>query len=128
MSMIVGTCSMKTGHSSMQAPQVTQSQICSKPTPSMRSVGVSGFFVDGRTARFLLFHEQSDVVDDVLGRQQLAGDVRRAGIGAAAALRAGVGVEELLPGEVLQLADAEALGLLDVRDRREDAGWLECGG
>ena len=50
MSMIVGTCSMKTGHSSMQAPQVTQSQIGSKPTPSMSGVGVSGFFVEGKMA------------------------------------------------------------------------------
>ncbi len=48
--MIVGTCSMNTGHSSMQAPQVTQSQIGSKPTPSTRGVGCSGRCVVGRSA------------------------------------------------------------------------------
>src|SRR3989304_4804098 len=50
MSMIVGTCSMNTGHSYMQAPQVTQSQIGSKPPSSTSGVGCSGRWVAGDTA------------------------------------------------------------------------------
>ena len=65
-----------------------------------------------------LVHQGLQVEDDVARRQALADGVRRADIGTAAALGAGVEVEEVLPGEVAEVIDAEALRGLEV-DRLE---------
>src|SRR3989304_6239444 len=94
MSMIVGTCSMNTGHSYMQAPQVTQSHIGSKPTPPLSGVGCSRPSAPGARA--------------------------------AAALRGGVRIKHLLPGEAFEPANSEALRLLEVRDRSQDAAGLQA--
>ena len=107
MSMMVGTCSTTTGHSSMQAPQETQSQIaCSGIAPSMRGMGSTcsasrGTLVaDGD-------HVLLEVLDDVHGGENLARGVGRAGVGAPAAHGAGVTVQQLTPGEVLHPGRSE---------------------
>ena len=64
-----------------------------------------------------LDHVVFQVLDDVHGREQLAGDVGWAHVGAATADSTGVSVEELLPGEVLHPRRAEPLGVLQVH------GW-----
>src|SRR5206468_267430 len=61
----------------------------------------------------------ADVEDDLLRVEWLAGRERRAVVGAAPALGAGVAVKELLPGEVTDRRRAEGLLVLDVRDERE---------
>ena len=62
----------------------------------------------------------AQVEDDLLGRQRLVGRPGRALRLAAAALGAGAQVEQALPGHVLDLADAEhvgvRVGLLEVED------------
>ena len=62
-------------------------------------------------------HHLADLQHDLAGVERLAGRVRRAHRRAAAADRARVGVEELLPGEVLDRRRAEGLelGLHEVR-------------
>ena len=62
-------------------------------------------------------HHLADLQHDLAGVERLAGRVRRAHRGAAPADGAGVGVEELLPGEVLDRRRAEGLevGLHEVR-------------
>src|SRR2546422_948837 len=86
----------------------------------------------GERRRGAFFHEVADIDDDLLRREELAGEVGRASLGAAAAFGAGVRVKELLPGEILELARAEGLAclhaLLHVDDRGEDAGRLEAAG
>ena len=64
-------------------------------------------------------HDLADLQHDLARVERLAGRVRRAHRGAAAADRAGVGVEQLLPGEVLDRRRAERLelGLHEVRHR-----------
>ncbi len=82
----------------------------------------------------------ADVADEDLRVERLAGQGRRAHLAAAAALGAGVAVEHLLPGQVLDARGAEPLGVLevdldqpshrlevheeDVGDRREDVEVL----
>src|SRR5712692_9607838 len=58
------------------------------------------------------------IQDEPLRIELLAADAGRAAGGAAAALRAVVRVEEILPGEVVETAHPEGLGLLEV-DRLE---------
>ena len=65
-----------------------------------------------------------EVLDEVHRRERLPGDGGGADLGAATAADAGVELEELLPGEVLDLADAEDLLLLDVLDGGEAAGGV----
>ena len=60
-----------------------------------------------------------DVVEHLHRLERLAGGVGRAHGVAAAALGAGVRVEEALPGQLLHAVDAELLGLLEVDPRRE---------
>ena len=64
-------------------------------------------------------HDLARLEHDLAGVERLAGGVGRADRGAAAAHGAGVGVEQLLPGEVLDGGGAEALelGLHQVRHR-----------
>jgi len=64
-----------------------------------------------------------DVQHDLLRVERLAGRERGAVVGAAPALGAGVGVEELLPGEVAKRGRAEAVLVLDVGDEVERAAW-----
>jgi len=68
-----------------------------------------------------------DVLDKFLGRELLARQVGRAAVLATAASRAGVAVEDLLPGEFLELAHAEALGVLEVADGLELPHGLQGG-
>ena len=65
-----------------------------------------------------------EVLDQVHRRERLPGDVGGTDLRAASAAHAGVEFEELLPGEVLDLADAEDLLLLDVLDFGEAAGGV----
>ena len=58
-------------------------------------------------------HVRLQVLDDRHRRKRLARRVGRAGVRAAPAAHARVGVEELLPGEVLDLACAQTRALLD---------------
>ena len=58
-------------------------------------------------------HVGLHVLDEGHGRKRLAGEVRRANFGTAAAAHAGIGIEQLLPGEVLQFARPEARARLD---------------
>ena len=64
------------------------------------------------------------VQDQVHGRERLAGDGGRTDLRAASAAHAGVQLEQLLPGEVLNLPDPEDFLLLDVFDLREPAGCV----
>ena len=68
-------------------------------------------------------HDLTGLEHDLAWVERLAGGVGRAHRRAAAAHRAGVGVEELLPGEVLDRGGAEALelGLHEVRHRPHGA-------
>src|SRR5438046_610730 len=56
-------------------------------------------------------HHRADLENDLAWVERLAGGVRRADARAPAAHRAGVGVEQLLPGEVGDGRRAEALEL-----------------
>ena len=69
-------------------------------------------------------HVFLQVLDNVHRRQDFAGGVGGAGIGAAAAHCAGVAVQQLLPGEVLDSSRAEPLGILQV-DGRHGAARFE---
>ena len=63
----------------------------------------------------------------VLGERGWPGGVGRAGVLAAAALGAGVGVEELLPGETVDRAGAQRpFGFFDVLDLGQGAGRVEA--
>ena len=66
---------------------------------------------DAHHMLFQIFH-------DVHGRQQLAGDVGRADIGAAPADGAGVAVQQLFPGEILHPAGPEPLGGFQIHRRQ----------
>ena len=59
-------------------------------------------------------HVLLEVLDDVHGGENLAGGVGRAGVGAASAYGAGVAVQQLAPGEVLDAGRAEADVLVHV--------------
>ena len=70
-------------------------------------------------------HYFADLEDDLSGIEGLAGGVRGAHHRAASTDGAGVGVDQLLPGEVLDGADAEArqVGLREVRHGRHGSSW-----
>ena len=154
---ILSTCSMRTGHASTQAPQVTQSQtasygIASSTIGFASAVGVGRRVVEAvRLAHDRRVRDDVDPVlgldrhvpdahDEVLRVERLAGVPGRAGLLAAAALGAGEAVEQVLPAEVLERAQAErrVLGLeVELRQlaaRRELAepdvreGSWRCGG
>ena len=65
--------------------------------------------VDAGRLQEVLLHVQ----DQLLGRQRLVGQPRGAGVLAAPALGAGVGVHQVLPPEVLDLGRAQRLLVLD---------------
>ena len=117
---------MLTGQISSHARQLVQLQISSAVmrsnselaemviSPSVPTAAASTLTVRRRRG-----HHLAGLQHDLAWVERLAGGVRRAHAGAAAAHRAGVGVEQLLPGEVLHHAGAEALqrGLGEVRHR-----------
>ena len=90
---------------------------------------VAGFVGVGQQVGRLGERVVAQVEDELLGRQRLAGDPGRALRLAAAALRAGAQVEQALPGQVLDLADAEhvdiRVGLLEVEHLAGRAHRLE---
>ena len=94
---------------------VMRSNIESAPIVMSRSTPTGGDTCGSPVAR----HHLADLQHDLAGIERLAGGVRRAHRGAAAADRARVGVEELLPGELLDRRRAERLelGLHEVRHR-----------
>ena len=127
-------CSMSTGHSSTHAPQFVHDQITSGSItpPSLPTSGPFRLGLDrvgqllafgvggGQQVRRLGERVIAQVQDDLLGRQRLAGDPGRALRLAPPALGAGGHVQHALPGEVLDLAQAEhvgvRVGLLEVKD------------
>jgi hypothetical protein len=100
-------CSMSTGHSSTHAPD------------GVREPG-AGLVVGGEKVGGLGEGVIAQVQDDLLGVERLAGGPRRALRLASPALGAGGHVQQALPGEVLDLAQAEdvgvRVGLLEVQD------------
>ena len=114
-------CSIETGQACTQAPQVTQSQTDSSGTAVGTSAVRSSASADappaaargaarprGHQRRAVGEHLVAQTHDHELGRQRLAGGERRAHVLATTALRAGEGVEHLLPGQVGRRAGAEA--------------------
>jgi hypothetical protein len=118
MSTMVSTCWMSTGHSSTHAPQVVQ-----RPQHVVvDDRGLAGRVADQRDLddvaglglvdlaeqeRALGVHVVAQVLDEHLRAERLAGVPRRALRLAAAALGAGLEVEEAVEGELLDLPDAE---------------------
>ena len=102
------TCSIATGHSWTQAPQVTQSQT----TSSLTAFGTSGLGSKpaGSASRFGPSAEElvAEPHDQQLRRQLLARRVGRADVLAAAALGARHRVDHLLPRHVGDRVGAEA--------------------
>ena len=124
MSRILSRISMLTGQISSHALQlvhahsssgVIRSNTLSAPIVMSRSMPTGGD-TTGFAGRG---HHLADLQHDLAGVERLARRVRRAHRRAAPADRARVGVEQLLPGEVLDLHRAEALelGLHEVRHR-----------
>ena len=74
----------------------------------------------------LLLDGGTHVVHDLLRREFLAGEVRRADDLASPALGAGVRVEHLLPAEIVDDAGAEALRRLEIADGLQLARWLDA--
>ena len=115
---------MFTGQISSHALQLVHAQISSEVMRSntlsaatwMSPTTPTGGETGGRARRR---HHLADLQHDLARVERLAGRVRRAHRRAAPAHRARVGVEELLPGEVLDLDRAERLevGLHEVRHR-----------
>ncbi len=103
MSTILGICSIDTGQASTQAAQVVHSHIASADSAGVAPMNDCRE-VAGRVARQAL-----QIENDVARREQLAHAVGRAGRRAAAALGAGVEVEQVLPGEAGQRVDAQRL-------------------
>ena len=137
-------CSMSTGHSSTHAPQFVQDHSTSGSiTPFARRAHQrpSGLGLDrvgqllallirgGQQVRRLGERVIAQVQDDLLGRQRLAGGPGRALRLAPPALGAGGHVQQALPGEVLDLAQAEhvgvRVGLLEVEHLAVRAHRLE---
>ena len=121
MSMIVGTCSIPTGHASTHAMQVVHDHRTSSGDQRLGAVAV-------RCSSRVLVQAIADVEDQLPRRQGRAGGGGRADGRAAAALGARERVEHLLPAQVGQRGDAdEALrwsvegghrGRRHVRDRQ----------
>src|SRR2546429_8312188 len=88
-------------------------------TPLSRSQLLGLDQLAGDRPRRLAVHVALELDDDLLGRERRARHVRRAHGLAAPALDAGVEVEPPLPRELLELRDAEVLGRLEGRDRRD---------
>ena len=61
-----------------------------------------------------LFPIGLDILDQFLGRQLFVRVVSRAAILAASAARTGVGIENLLPGELFQVGNSESLGIFKI--------------
>src|SRR5581483_5661770 len=98
MSRILSRISILTGQISSQALQVVQAQTSSaviRSSTEPADTVISSSTVAGGG------HDLADLEDDLPGVERLAGLVGRAHRGAAPADGAGVGVHELLPGEVL---------------------------
>ena len=110
-STILSMYSMARGHSSSQAPQVVQDQISSSvkmpPTSAGLGCGVphTGKVLNSRS-RALMVMKRGDN-----GRSQRG---RRALIGTAAAVGTTVEIEQMLPGEILDLLDADRLQITDL--------------
>ena len=66
-----------------------------------------------------------EILDHLLRGERLAREVGRAAVLAPSAARAGVGIEDLLPGEFLELSHAEGLRRLEIPDRFEVPRGLE---
>ena len=122
MSRILSRISMLTGQISSQALQVVQAQTSSgvmrSKTESTRDRDLGRRADRGRHAGIAGGgHDLAGLEHDLAGVEGLAGGVGRAHRGAAPAHGAGVGVEQLLPGEVLDGGGTEALelGLHQVR-------------
>ena len=122
MSRILSRISMFTGQISSHALQVvhahSSSDVMRSNTESAVIVMSRSTPTGGDTVRVAgRRHHLADLEHDLAGVERLAGGVRRAHRRAAPADRARVGVEELLPGEVLDRGCAERLelGLHQVR-------------
>ena len=155
-SVILSTYVIPTGQACSQYRQVVQAQIVSSETqPPIRGLALlqrrrSRPAAEARRGveerRGVGIERMAEVHGESLRRQRLPRQVRRADLAAAPALGAGVDVELLLPGEVLDLPDAEdpRLGRLldvdrghlprrvelreeEVRERREDVEVLREG-
>ena len=61
--------------------------------------------------------ESLEILDHLLRGERLAGEVGRTAVLAPPAARAGVGIEDLLPGELFEFSHAEGLGRLEIPDR-----------
>ncbi len=82
------TCSMLAGQISWQARQVVQAQRASWLTVSIRLAGGVGY------------GDLADLLDDLHRGERFVGGVGRAAVLAAFAGGAGVGVEDVFPGQV----------------------------
>ena len=146
MSTIASTCSMSTGHCSTQAPHVVQDHSTSssmtasgpcglyapsgcvdvvarvarpaapRPAALVSSGSAVAVVLGGQQPRRLGVRVVAQRHDQQLGGQRLVGVPGGALRLAAAALGAGGEVEQALPGEVLDLADAERGVLVEVLD------------
>ena len=124
MSRILSRISMLTGQISSHALQLVHAQISSDEMRSntlSAATSMSPSTPTGRRdrRRARRRHHLADLQHDLAGVERLARRVRGAHRRAAPADRARVGVEQLLPGEVLDLHRAERLelGLHEVRHR-----------
>ena len=128
MSRILSRISMFTGQISSHALHEVQAHTSSEVMRSKRLLAADGDLgVDADRRRHRrragAGHDLAGLEHDLARVERLAGGVGRAHRRAAAAHRAGVGVEQLLPGEVLDRGGAEALelGLHEVRHRLHGA-------
>ena len=125
MSRILSRISMLTGQISSHALQLVHAQISSDVMRSNTRVGGDRDVARRRRSAATPAaiagrgHHLADLQHDLARVERLAGGVGRAHRRAASAHRARVGVEQLLPGEVLDRRRAEALelGLHQVRHR-----------
>jgi hypothetical protein len=103
---------MNTGHSCSQAQERKSFDDRLLPLPQR-----AGIFA----------HPVPQIHDQFLGRQRLPGGVGWAGCLAATTFRAGVAVQQLFPGELLDGAHAQRLlRLLDILDLGDGARWVEA--
>src|SRR6476646_5040025 len=124
MSTMWSTCSMSTGHWLTQAPQVVQDQRTSgSMTPYIDSSTLRGRSswarapsMGGDHRRPRLHRVVARRHDQQLGRERLLGVPGRALRLAAAALGAGGEVEQALPREVADRADAEPGVVVEILD------------